>query len=191
MCRSRSSLAALLVAALALMPYPSRAQQSTANAVNLSDKVLDLVFHVEDMGSEAEAMGANVKPMAVKESRSVVRIDLASDVLFDFDSAELKPKARKTLAAAAQIIRTRAHGPVHIFGYTDSKGSVQYNAALSQRRAQSVEHWFVTSGGLQSVAFLTEGRGASDPVASNTKPNGSDNPSGRAKNRRVEIVIAK
>ncbi|HZX68916.1 MAG TPA: hypothetical protein VFE70_08525, partial [Candidatus Elarobacter sp.] len=65
-------------------------------------KVLDLVFHVESMGANVENAGGRAVNMAVKESRTELRIDLASDVLFDFDSAVLLPKAHKTLEAAAQ-----------------------------------------------------------------------------------------
>ena len=154
-------------------------------------KVLDLVFHVESMGANVENAGGRAVNMAVKESRTELRIDLASDVLFDFDSAVLLPKAHKTLEAAAQVVRSRARGHVRILGYTDAKGSAAYNAALSERRARSVKNWFVERDGLRNIRFATNGFGAGDPVAPNTKPDGSDNPDGRRKNRRVEILIAK
>jgi len=187
MFRSVSSAIAALALALTLCTGAAFAQNVPAYQM----KVLDLVFHVEDMAGGVENLGGKTKSMAVKESRTEVRIDLASDVLFDFDSSELLPKARKTLAAAAQIIRTRAHGQVRVLGYTDSKGSDAYNAGLSERRAQSVQTWFVNTGGLRALAFATEGFGAKNPVAPNTNSDGSDNPKGRSKNRRVEIIIAK
>jgi len=80
---------------------------------------------------------------------------------------------------------------VRILGYTDGKGSTAYNQGLSERRAQSVKRWFVDKDGLRQVDFATQGFGALHPVAPNTKPDGSDNPLGRKKNRRVEIVIHK
>lgn len=48
-----------------------------------------------------------------------MRIELASDVLFDFDSAQIQPKARATLARIAQFIGNSAKGQARIFGYTD------------------------------------------------------------------------
>ena len=51
--------------------------------------------------------------------------------------------------------------------------------------------WFVTKEGLQNVKFTTEGFGKQQPVAQNTKPDGSDDPEGRQKNRRVEITFRK
>ena len=80
---------------------------------------------------------------------------------------------------------------MRIDGYTDSKGSDPYNQGLSDRRAESVRNWFVTKEGLRDVNFATKGYGAKNPVAPNTKPDGSDDPDGRQKNRRVEITVKK
>jgi outer membrane protein OmpA-like peptidoglycan-associated protein len=49
----------------------------------------------------------------------------------------------------------------------------------------------VKEAGLRGISFSTKGYGADNPVASNTKPDGSDDPEGRQKNRRVEIVMRK
>jgi outer membrane protein OmpA-like peptidoglycan-associated protein len=150
----------------------------------LQTKILDLVFHVEDMGGR-------VQSLEVKETPTEVRIDLAADVLFDFDKAELLPKAQQTLSQAADIIHSKAKGTVRIAGYTDGKGTDAHNRPLSERRAAAVETWFKTKGNLKNVSFATQGFGAQNPVAPNAKPDGSDDPDGRQKNRRVEIVIQK
>lgn len=168
-------------------------------------KVLDLVSHVEDLSGKVESTAGNVsdissklrsmigssKNIAVKQSRTEVRIELASDVLFDFDSASIQAKARPALTRIARFIRGNAKGEVRILGYTDGKGSAAYNQQLSERRARAVETWFVEKDGLHRNAFVTQGFGARNPVAPNTKPDGSDDPQGRQKNRRVEIVIHK
>jgi outer membrane protein OmpA-like peptidoglycan-associated protein len=73
----------------------------------------------------------------VKETASDVRIELAADVLFDFDKATLRPEAEATLAKAAALIEERAGGSVRIEGHTDSKGDDAYNQKLSERRAES------------------------------------------------------
>jgi outer membrane protein OmpA-like peptidoglycan-associated protein len=146
--------------------------------------VLDLVFHVEDMGGE-------VADLAVKETETEVRVDLAADVLFDFDKADLLPKAEETLQKAADFVKEHNKGGVvRIEGHTDAKGGDAYNQKLSLRRADSVKRWF-TAHGLQAMRFSTAGFGAKQPVAPNQKPDGSDDPAGRQKNRRVEIVIRK
>jgi outer membrane protein OmpA-like peptidoglycan-associated protein len=143
-----------------------------------------LVFHVEDMGG-------TVQSLDVKESDTEVRIDLAADVLFDFDKADILAKAQATLKQAADVIREKARGLVRIEGHTDGKGSDSYNQKLSERRAAAVKSWFIQKEGLNNLAFTTKGFGARKPVAPNKKPDGSDDPEGRQKNRRVEIIMRK
>jgi outer membrane protein OmpA-like peptidoglycan-associated protein len=62
---------------------------------------------------------------------------------------------------------------------------------LSDRRAEAVRNWFVANEGLNDVNFATKGYGATNPIAPKTKPDGSDDPKGRQRNRRVEITIRK
>jgi outer membrane protein OmpA-like peptidoglycan-associated protein len=70
-------------------------------------------------------------------------------------------------------------------------GGDAYNQKLSERRAASVKQWLTEKEGLDTVKLSTQGFGAKRPVAPNIKPDGSDDPEGRQKNRRVEIVLAK
>jgi outer membrane protein OmpA-like peptidoglycan-associated protein len=160
------------------------AQESNQVADPSKNKILDLVFRVDDLGGK-------VQDLQVKETGQEIRIELAADVLFDFDKADLRPAAQKTLHQAAGIIQDKAKGAVRIEGHTDSKGNDAYNQKLSERRAASVKAWFIDKEGLGKVQFTTQGFGAKKPVASNTKPDGSDDPDGRQKNRRVEIVLKK
>jgi outer membrane protein OmpA-like peptidoglycan-associated protein len=164
----------------------AEAQQNPGDSAQtqVKGKVLDLVFRVEDMGGK-------VQSIEVKESATEVRIDLAADVLFDFDKADILPKAQPTLKQAADIVREKAKGTVRLEGHTDSIGSDAHNQKLSEQRAQSVKSWFIEKEGLHNTSFTTQGYGASRPVTSNKKPDGSDDPAGRQKNRRVEIVISK
>jgi outer membrane protein OmpA-like peptidoglycan-associated protein len=151
---------------------------------DLKVQVLDLVFKVEDIGGK-------VMDLQVKETETEIRIELAADVLFDFDKADIRPDAQNALKQAGDIVRDKAKGTVRVEGHTDGKGSESYNQKLSDRRANSVKDWFVKKEGLKNVKFNTRGFGAKNPVAPNTKPDGSDDPDGRQKNRRVEIVIGK
>jgi outer membrane protein OmpA-like peptidoglycan-associated protein len=178
--------AAVVVQFLLLLAFVQSAasQDNSQTADPSKNKVLDLVFHVEDLGGKIE-------DLKVKETGQEIRIDLAADVLFDFDKADLRPAAQETLKKAADFIRQRAKGTVRIEGHTDSKGNDAYNQKLSELRAASVKAWFTDKEGLGKVQFATQGFGAKKPVASNTKPDGSDDPEGRQKNRRVEIVIKK
>jgi outer membrane protein OmpA-like peptidoglycan-associated protein len=80
---------------------------------------------------------------------------------------------------------------VLIEGHTDGKGTHPYNIKLSENRAASVKKWLVENAGVSGSRITTRGWGETKPVAPNTNPDGSDNPAGRQKNRRVEITIHK
>lgn len=157
--------------------------QEAGKILDLQSKVLDLVIPT------ATGTTATVQDLQVKELGNQVQIELNADVLFEFDKSDILPKAEDTLKKAAAIIKQRAKGTVMIAGHTDAKGGEAYNLALSERRANSVRDWLRTKGGLGSTQFDTKGFGAKQPVAPNQKPDGSDDPEGRAKNRRVEITI--
>ncbi len=156
-----------------------------------STQVIDLIFKVEDLEGKVEDLHGNVQDLKVQETDTEIRIELAADVLFDFDKADIRPQAQEALKQARNMIRERAKSGVRIEGHTDSKGSKAYNQKLSLRRANSVKIWLVQKEGLQDLKFTTAGFGADKPVAPNAKPDGSDDPEGRQKNRRVEIIIGK
>ncbi|MEP6706747.1 MAG: OmpA family protein [Pyrinomonadaceae bacterium] len=181
--RKPARITVLLVALLVFVSL-ALSQDETQRPDPAKNKILDLVFHVEDLAGKAQ-------DLEVKETGEEIRIDLAADVLFDFDKSDLKPAAQQTLHQAADIVRQKARGAVRIEGHTDSKGNDAYNKKLSERRAASVKSWLVEKEGLQKVPLTTQGFGATKPVAANTKPDGSDDPAGRQKNRRVEIIIKK
>ena len=141
-----------------------------------------LKANVQDLAKAMTDLGAQVR-------KTEIRVELPGDVLFDFDKTNLKPAAEEILKKLATIIHSKLKGSVLINGYTDSKGSDPYNQRLSEGRANSVKQWLTTQGGISAVSLKTRGFGKANPVAPNTRPDGSDNPDGRAKNRRVEIKV--
>lgn len=148
-------------------------------------------FEILNLRFRIEPIGGAVRDLAVKETATEVRIELPADVLFDFDKSEIRPDAAETLAKVADILRRYPKGRAVIEGHTDSKGGDDYNQRLSERRAQSVKQWLQEREKVTEIALETKGWGAKKPVAPNTKPDGSDDPEGRQKNRRVEIIVAK
>lgn len=146
-------------------------------------------------GNVAVAIGENATAGAQPAGKysvcgvgGTVTIDLAGDVLFEFDSAELTPQAAAVVAAAATVVRGTAKGPVTVTGHTDAKGSDAYNDDLSMRRAQAVAAALQASTG-GAISFQAAGKGEHQPVAPNANPDGSDNPDGRARNRRVTLTF--
>ena len=116
-------------------------------------------------------------------------VELPADTLFAFDKAELSPEAQGNLAKAAELIRQAPPGPIAITGHTDAKGEDAYNQRLSEQRAAAVAEWMRGQVGVQQRTFTVSGKGEGQPIAPNTRPDGSDDPAGRARNRRVELLL--
>lgn len=118
-------------------------------------------------------------------------IDLPADALFEFDKATLTPAAETELRKAAEVIRSSPAGAIQVIGHTDAKGDDPYNQKLSEARARTVADWFGQQVGVRQRQFQVSGKGESAPIALNARPDGSDDEAGRAKNRRVEVVVPK
>ena len=117
-----------------------------------------------------------------------VSIDLKG-VNFDFDKSTLRPDAVAILNEAIEILKRYPDLRVEVAGHTDSKGTDQYNQALSERRATAV-YGYLTNNGIDSGRLMgPTGYGESRPIAPNTNADGSDNPEGRAQNRRTELNV--
>jgi outer membrane protein OmpA-like peptidoglycan-associated protein len=126
-----------------------------------------------------------------QESGKSMSMNLAGDVLFDYDKAALKPAAEEALHKVAVVLSLFPESNVTVEGYTDSKGGKAINLQLSRERATSVKDWLVKNGGVPPKHISAKGFGEENPVAPNTNPDGSDNVAGRAMNRRVTIIVDK
>ena len=157
---------------------------AAAQAALPAAKVLDIV-------GITRGIDALLKDLGAKVTDREVRIEMPADILFDFDSATLRPEARETLIKVGEVLKNYGTAPAVIEGHTDNKGSDAYNMKLSAQRADSVKRWLVTQGGIPADRLTARGLGETRPVAPNAKPDGSDNPEGRQKNRRVEIAVKK
>jgi outer membrane protein OmpA-like peptidoglycan-associated protein len=143
------------------------------------------------LAAAGESLGLEgaLKDLAAKVTGTEIRIDLAADVLFAFDEADVKPAAQPTLQKVATVLKAHPQARVSIEGHTDGKGADAYNQKLSEQRAAAIKQWLVTNAQMGGANIATRGWGKTKPVSHNTKPDGSDDPEGRAKNRRVEIIV--
>ncbi len=121
----------------------------------------------------------------VADTRSTARGTIVNlpDILFDVNQSTLKPEAKLVIAKLAGILLIMGDLNTRIEGHTDSTGSLDYNMKLSGERASSVRN-FLFEEGIAAGRMTVEGYGPEHPIADN------ESQAGRAKNRRVEIVIA-
>lgn len=111
------------------------------------------------------------------------------NIQYEFDKAELTPQS-KTIIDTTLLILLQENPTlkIELSSHTDSKGSDEYNLRLSQRRAESVTV-YLTGMGIDKKRLVAKGYGETKPIALNQNSDGSDNPEGRAKNRRTEFKV--
>lgn len=126
-----------------------------------------------------------------QQSGRSLSMNLSGDVLFDEGKAALKPAAEEALKKVSVVLSQFPESKVSVEGYSDAKGTKSANMQLSVERAQAVKDWLVRNGNVNSANISAKGFGEQYPVAENTNPDGTDNPLGRAMNRRVSIVVEK
>ncbi|CAM3609410.1 yiaD protein [Flavobacterium saliperosum S13] len=122
-------------------------------------------------GVEVERVGEGIRLILGENS-----------VNFDFNKSTLTATAKQNLDKLVPVFKEYPDTNIQIYGYTDSKGSDEYNLNLSEQRAAAVRS-YMAGKGLVSARFTTVGMGEADPIADN------DTDAGRAKNRRVEFAI--
>ncbi len=126
--------------------------------------------------------------MASSEAASIARqgetiaVTFRSDMLFDFNSAVLKPSAYAEIDRMARILVQYPNTRIRIEGHTDSVGSESYNLKLSQQRAEAVKNILISKG-VSPSRIVVIGYGEARPRASNNSA------AGRQLNRRVEVYI--
>lgn len=136
-----------------------------------------------DVSARADADAQrSLEDLGAKKTPDGWVLTLPETVLFDYNKADLLPGSSAQLAKVAKLLAYYDKAKIGVQGYTDNVGGADYNIDLSTRRAQAVAS-ALTADGVASGRMTVKGYGETHPVASN----GTDE--GRAKNRRVEIVL--
>ena len=115
---------------------------------------------------------------------------VASEVKFEYRSFKILKSGEKELDKLIIILSNNKDVGIEIGAHTDSKGGHDYNQELGQKRADAAVRYAVSKG-VSKNRIVAKSYGQSDPIAANNFPDGSDNPEGRAKNRRVEFKVIK
>lgn len=130
----------------------------------------------------AELRGSLNSNISVTNMGNYLVVNMPQDLLFATDSATLSGSLTYDLRAVAASLVKYPNSTIEVIGHTDNVGEAAYNQDLSQRRAVAVAN-VLRSSGVPSGRIATYGRGEDQPIASNQTE------SGRALNRRVEIII--
>jgi outer membrane protein OmpA-like peptidoglycan-associated protein len=152
---------------------------------------------IQKPGEIQKVTGTWQKPGEIQEPGDIQQVKskceerylVGTDALFEFDKAALSANAEETLKLVGPMVRKAGKHPVLVEGHTDALGNDAYNQTLSEKRAEAVRDWLQAHDYLGKENVVIKGFGKKRLVAPNTKTDGSDNPDGRQKNRRVEVAI--
>jgi len=104
-------------------------------------------------------------------------------IYFDTGKADVKPESKPSLDQIAGYLKEAPSAKLHVVGHTDNVGGLDSNMALSRRRADAVIGVLTKTHGVAPGRLVGNGVASLAPVANN----GTEE--GRAKNRRVELVL--
>lgn len=133
--------------------------------------------YMDQQEQELRAAMAESEAASIQRTQNVLTATFKGDVLFDFDSALLKPGAYAEIDRVAAVLNNYPQTTIRVEGHTDSTGAEEYNQALSERRAMAVKNALVQRG-VDPLRIESLGYGESQPISSSN-----------AMNRRVNIVI--
>lgn len=134
------------------------------------------------MDQQAKEIDQTIPGADVQRVGEGIAVVFESGLLYDYNSAAIKPTAAANLTNLANSLKQYPNTEVVIVGHTDSDGTYEYNQDLSERRARAAADYLVAQGVARSRIRAT-GLGETEPIATN------ETAAGKAQNRRVEIAI--
>jgi len=138
--------------------------------------------YMDQQEAELRAQLQNTGVSVTRVGNQII-LNMPANITFSVDSATVQPTFNETLVSVGLVLKKFNKTIVDVYGHTDDTGSESHNQDLSQRRAVSVAT-ILANQGIDQRRFYIEGKGESDPIASNA------NEAGRSQNRRVEIQIS-
>lgn len=133
--------------------------------------------YMDKQEEELRQVMADSETASIKREQDVLTATFKSGVMFDFDSAALKPGGQAEIARISTVLNNYPETMLRVEGHTDTKGTEEYNQQLSERRAHSVKNALIQQG-VDAQRISAVGFGESQPISSDD-----------AANRRVNIVI--
>jgi outer membrane protein OmpA-like peptidoglycan-associated protein/tetratricopeptide (TPR) repeat protein len=151
-------------------------------------RLIDAKYRYSRLGSDSDSLD-----LMSENDESTINVNnmlLTTEAKYDYKSSKLLNAGKKELDKLIVVLKSNKGLGIEIGAHTDSKGGPTYNQKLGQQRANEAVRYLVSSG-VPENRINAKSYGQSKPIAPNKLSDGSDNPEGRAKNRRVEFKIFK
>ena len=153
-------------------------------------RLIDAKYRYNRLGAE----GADLELMSENDDSNInIKLEdtfVSSEVKYEYKSFKLVKTGEQELDKLIVILKKNKDVGVEVTAHTDSKGGYAYNQRLGQQRADAVLNYLLSKG-ISKNRIKAKSYGQTKPIAPNKLKDGSDNPTGRAKNRRVEFKTIK
>lgn len=178
---------AALILCLAACKPPAGKEE--ANAIDAANDAANATVSANEADNAAQPPRSILRPEVVEPEERPVIAPAETVIGFGASPLRLDEAAKVALDALLATPAMRAGGPITLRGHSDSRGSDGDNKVASRIRAERVRDYLVEKGVAKDrIALIALGE--TRPTAPNAKEDGSDDPEGRASNRRVEITVA-
>lgn len=155
---------------------------------NISYEAKGYLFQSENVNvpkqPEYTALTKNIVLSKVKAGSKIV----LNNIFFDSNKSALRKESSVEIDKVVQLLKDYPEIKIEVDGHTDNKGQDAVNLKLSQARAEAVVN-AIAQKGVTKNRLVAKGFGKTQPIASNTLPNGKPDPNGMQQNRRVELKI--
>lgn len=177
--------AALEKQAADLISVSNRLEEATALAESLAAEKKEAVVTQQTLEDEMRK-ALESRDVTISELKGKLTVNIVDSILFDSGEAELKPEGQRILEQIAGVIASHTNRQIHVIGHTDDvpiRRRFASNWELSTARATAAVRFLQEKAAIDPSRLGALGYGEFHPVAPNTSAEG------RAKNRRIEIVI--
>jgi len=140
------------------------------------------LFHSENIDVPADATFEQIEKDIELKNIAVGSNIVLKNIFFDFNKATLRPESTNELQRVKQLLKDTPNLKIEISGYTDSKGTNEYNKTLSEGRAKAVVDYLINLG-ITANRLVYKGYGENNPISTN------ETEAGRQLNRRTEFKV--
>lgn len=183
----------------ALAAAQASLEKQTAETIALSNRLVEAEARITNLAEEKEAVtktqasledemrkALESKEVTISELKGRLTVNILDRILFDSGEADLKPEGQKILSQIAAVLSSHTNRQIHVIGHTDDvpiRRKFASNWELSTARATAAVRFLQERAGVDARRLGAVGYGEFHPAAPNTTAEG------RAKNRRIEVVI--
>jgi outer membrane protein OmpA-like peptidoglycan-associated protein/tetratricopeptide (TPR) repeat protein len=148
-------------------------------------RVLDKEINLDANTESDEDLVIKTEPVKTLPKQAII----LNNIYYETNKYSLIQESKANIdSTLLKLLKQYEDLSIEIISHTDNQGTDKYNMKLSHRRANSVVKYLIENG-INKHRLIAVGKGESEPLAENTNADGSDNPEGRALNRRTEFKV--